>query len=237
MEFLVKEKEIQEEENYDKISRQTRTKQLKINNYFKQKKRKKPTITKPINPEVSALVKKESSKTIQTKEKKIPASIPNKQKEQASERLPSESKRVNYQFIFQNLSKMIRKDGIFLEARDNYAQVYAFKDYNVSVIIENKKLSLGIRFNLGNYADYKVKCQQFGNNISELKRDFDKWFNNQKNKASPSQEVQEKIDSVLLKHPDTDILYKYKDKLVQKIVTNLRKTNKQPKGYETKLAR
>jgi ATP-dependent RNA helicase SUPV3L1/SUV3 len=237
MEFLVKEKEIQEEENYDKISRQTRTKQLKINNYFKQKKRKKPInpITKSINPEVSALVKQEGSKIIQNKEKKIPASIPNKNREQASDRLPSENKRVNYQFIFQNLSKMIRKDGIFLEARDNYAQVYAFKDYNVSVIIENKKLSLGIRFNLGNYADYRVKCQEHGNNISELKRDFDKWFNNQKNKASPSQEVQEKIDSFLLKHPDTDILYRYKDKLVQKIVTNLRKTNKQPKGYETKL--
>lgn len=237
MELLLKEKEINnEEDNYDKISRQKRNEQLKINNYFKQKKRKKTIATNvtQINTEVNTLVKQESKKIIQTKEKKILTST-NKNKEVTHQKVVSENKRVNYQFIFQNLSKMIRKDGIFLEAIDNYEQVHVFKDYNVSVTIENKKVSLGIRFNLGNYTEYKVKSKEFGNNISEFKRDFYKWLNNQKNKASPSQDAQEKINAVLLKHSEKNILYKYRDKLVQKIITNLRKTNKQTKGYEVKL--
>ena len=225
MEFLVKEKEIQKEENYDKISRHTRTEQLKINTYFK-KKRKKPTpiITKPVI---------EFKKEI--KEKKISPTTKTKETTDSNVKQASENRKVNFQFIFQNLSKMIRKDGIFLEASNNYAQVYAFKDFNVPVIINNKKISLGIRFNIGNYSDYKMKCQQHGNNISDLKRDFDKWFNQQKNKSNPAEDVQEKIDRILLKHPTTDVLYTYKDRLIQKLINNLRKTNKQPKGYEVKL--
>lgn len=225
MEFLIIEKEIQKEENYDKISRQTRIEKLKINTYFKKKHKKTSPIIKTVNIDL----KKES------KEKKISPNTNTKEAIEPNLNQTSENRKVNYQFIFQNLSKMIRKDGVFLEASNNYAQIHAFKDFNVPVIINSKKISLGIRFNIGNFSDYKIKCQQHGNNISDLKRDFDKWFNQQKNKSNPAEDVQEKIDKILLKHPSNDVLYTYKERLIQKLINNLRKTNKQPKGYESKL--
>ena len=235
MELIELRRELATEETYDKESRQTREKKIQVNKYYKQRSRKKKkttttsgiTTNNQIMNTVTLNLDKQDLKKQNNKEKI--------QKENINQDEKSKNKKINYQFILQNLSKMVRKDGIFLDSTQNYNEIIAYHDYNVSIFIENRKIWLSVRFIVGHYPDFKNKCHIHGNNISNFKSDFDSWFNSRKNQIDPSNSVQENIDNILLKHPEGSPLYGYKAKLIEKIITNLKKPTKQPNGYEAKL--
>lgn len=231
MDLFLSNQELNYSNNYDKESRQTREKTIQINKYFKDKQRKKKVTTSQMTS--TALLTTPENKT-ELDKKTLNSNSQDLQPKPKNESNHKNS-RINYQFIFQNLTKMVRKDGIFLDSANNYSDVSVFHDYNVCVHINNKKIWLSVRFPIGNFSEFKSKCQEHGNHLSQLKHDFQKWFQQHKNSTNPSEMVQDAIDSLLIKHPLGSPLFPYKEKLIQKIIINLKKPTKQPKGYLNKL--
>ena len=165
MELIELKKESATEETYNKESRQTREKKIKVNNYYKQKNLKKKKIITPsciITP--NHINQTMNTATVNLEKQNL--------KKHTNQEDKTRNKKINYQFILQNLSKMVRKHGIFLDSTQNYNEIIAYHDYNVSVFLENKKILLSVRFIVGHYPEFKNKCNTHGNNISNLKSDF-----------------------------------------------------------------
>lgn len=251
-------KEISTGTDYDKESRSIREKKIKINNYYRQKRRKKktematpldndnivqftPKLQKDIemlNEEsIVSVLKETKNKNVIHKPKDKAKSIKKQKKFQGKkpEATLSTGKSIDYSFIFNNLSKMIRKFGIFIETNPQFSVARTYRDANVNVVIAEKKISCVVRFCLGEYP-FAEKAKQFGNEIGEMKKDFEKWSNQLNDSIDKSAEVQKTVDSYFVKHTDLkNPINKYVNNLETAFIGALRKASKQPHGYAAKL--
>lgn len=246
---------------YGKESRSIREKKIKINNYYKQKIRKNktkmvtqnndkddivelaPQLTKEIE-----MLKKESIASVTNvskapKDKNVVHKPKDKSRSNKKQRLLNKNaekpvvnnKGTDYSFIFNNLSKMVRKFGIFIEANPQFTSVRTYRDANVNVIVAEKKISCVVRFCLGEYP-FAEKAKHFGNEIGEMKKDFERWSNNLNDSIDKSAEVQKTVDSYFDKHRDLkNPINKYVNNLETAFIGALRKASKQPHGYAAKL--
>lgn len=252
-------KEIPTGTDFGKESRSVREKKIKINNYYRQKRRKKKAeMTTPSNddenivkftPKLQKDIEMLNEKNLVNvlKDSKIKAVVhkpkdkakSNKKQKQhqgkKTENAVPVAKNVDYSFIFNNLAKMIRKFGVFIETNPQFSVARTYRDANVNVVIAEKKISCVVRFCLGEYP-FSEKAKQFGNEIGEMKKDFEKWSNHLNDSIDKSLEVQKTIDSYFAKHKDLkNPVNKYVNNLETSFIGALRKSSKQPHGYAAKL--
>ena len=58
------------------------------------------------------------------------------------------------QMMYNNLSKIMKKEGFFIEANKSYENIHVYKDYNVSIVgLHSKKHQLSVRAEIGIWKD------------------------------------------------------------------------------------
>ena len=207
---LVQEGEIENE--YTKESRIVRKEIINLN-----RKNRKPY--KNMNTNKQVYVKKNKDKTIL--EKKV---------EKNNELKPKLKNQL--QMIYNNLAKIMKKEGYFLEINNGYENIQVLKDYNVSILgLHNKKYQLSVRAEIGVWKDFKSLVSANPSDFGLIKNNFSVWVKEKVNKYNAEESVQEKYDAYMsIKDLDKRAI-KFLSKLESKLINAWRKPTKQTKGF------
>ena len=208
---------------YEKESRFIREDNIKTNNFYKNKEKKHKQL-KPVIHSVENINQKPSINSTNSN------SSTNTQKNKKTNRKVN-----NLQFIFQTVSKSFKKDGIFIYSDKPYNNIDIFKDSNVTLFIDNKKILISVRFLIGKFENFKNISTQYTNDVFKIKEPINQFINHSLSKINIDNIVQKDVDNLLNEIDKQKNLQHYKARFIKKIIEQLRKTTKQNKGYKEKL--
>ncbi len=152
-------------------------------------------------------------------------------KERAVEEIKPKLKN-QLQMMYTNLAKIMRKDGIFIEANKSYENVYLRKDYNLQIVgLNNKEHKISVRAEVGVWKEFRKIVTETPNDFSRIKDEFVKWSKDKIQKFNPTEEVQTVFDKYMsIKDLDKRAI-KFLPKLENRILNIWRKPGKQPRGF------
>lgn len=153
------------------------------------------------------------------------------QKEKVGEEIKPKLKN-QLQMMYTNLSKIMRKEGIFIEASKSYENIYLRKDYNLQIVgLNNKEHKISVRAEVAIWKEFRKIVTETPNDFSRLKDEFVKWSKEKIQKFNPNQEVQSVFDKYMsIKDLDKRAI-KFLPKLENRILNIWRKPGKQPRGF------
>ncbi len=136
------------------------------------------------------------------------------------------------QMMFNNLGKIMKKEGFFIEANKSYENIHVFKDYNVSIVgLHSKKHQLSVRAEIGVWKEFRKNVVEAPNDFSGLKSNFSKWLNDRVNKYNVTEEVQKAYDGYMSVKNLDKRASKFLSKLESKLLYVWKKPTKQPSGF------
>lgn len=139
------------------------------------------------------------------------------------------------QMMYNNLAKIMKKEGLFLETNHSFEQITVMKDYNVQIMGQkNKKHQLSVRAIIGNWKEFRPLVSANPNEFSSIKTAFNNWSNDVENKFNPSEEVQNTYDKFISTEGKDKRIHKFLPSLDNKLIQIWRKPTKQPKGFLSK---
>ncbi len=224
-----------ENKEYTKESRITRNEKIKRKKFFQSKNPKakqeilikKPTTENEVNtlknPNELQAVKQNSKK--QNRDKKKPSDTP----------LIKPKLKNQLQMMYNNLAKIMKKEGLFIETNQSYEHLYVMKDYNVQIYgFKNKRHQLSIRAVIGEWKEFKPFVAANPNDFSLIKHEFNTWCKDAINKFDAEEEAQNALNKFLSTENLDRRILKFLPNLENKIIQAWRKPTKQPKGFLSK---
>lgn len=201
------------EHEYIKESRIFRQEKIQLN---KKHRKYRKNMAKKTTPSIQ--VEKKTSEKGTTKEKTV---------EEIKPKLKNQ-----LQMMYANLAKIMRKDGIFIEANKSYENLYLRKDYNLQIVgLNNKEHKISVRAEVAVWKDFRKIVTESPNDFSKLKDEFLKWSKEKIQKFNPNEEVQSVFDKYMsIKDLDKRAI-KFLPKLENRILGIWRKPGKQPRGF------
>ena len=139
------------------------------------------------------------------------------------------------QMMFNNLAKVMKKEGIFIETNQSYEQLSVMKDYNVQITgFKNKKHQLSVRAVIGQWRQFKSIVSANPNEFSLIKHEFTQWCRDTINTYDANLQVQSAFDKFLTTENVDRRIVKFLPNLENKIIQAWKKPTKQPKGFISK---
>lgn len=213
---------------YTKESRLTRQQTIERNNFYHKKNPKSMKYHQQLAQQTSSPLSTQETKSTITAELKKELV-----KEVVDNHPPMKAKLKNQlQMMYQNLAKIMKKDGIFLETSSQYEHINVMKDYNVQIIgLKNKKIPLSVRACVGQWDEFRAVVLSSPQNFAQLKSAFTNWLNQQLIKYDASESVQEVYDQMLKPEHLDPTVERFLPQLEQKLLQVWKKPTKQPHGF------
>lgn len=216
------------EKEYTKESRVTRNDTLNRKKNFQ---RKNP---KPMKQTTMVEIKETSNtefvaNTVNTKNEN------QKKKKHKPKLVTSEIKpklKNQLQMMYNNLSKVMKKEGYFIETTQSYEQIFVLKDYNLHISgLKDKRHQLSVRAVVGQWKEFKSIVSAYPNDFSIVKQGFTIWVNDALNNYNAQEEVQNSFDKFMSIENLDKRVSKFLPNLENKIIQAWKKPTKQPKGF------
>jgi hypothetical protein len=219
-----------DQKEYTKESRLTRDKNIHKNNFYHKKNPKKQQQPQP------PVAKKDSAKSESKPVNKDSSSKKdNKHNGQQDSSGIKPKLKNQLQMMFNNLAKIMKKEGLFIETNHSYEQISVMKDYNVQILgHKDKRHQLSVRAVIGQWKEFRGIVSANPNEFSTLKTAFYNWCNETVKNYDASDEVQKTYDKLMSLDGKDKRIYKFLPSLESKLIQVWRKPTKQPKGFLTK---
>lgn len=139
------------------------------------------------------------------------------------------------QMMFNNLSKIMKKEGFFIETNQSYEQIVVMKDYNVQIDgYKDQKHQLSVRAIIGNWKEFRSIIASNPNEFVFVKSVFTQWCRDTVNNYNVTEEVQATYDKFMSTENVDKRIYKFLQTLDTRLIQAWKKPTKQPKGFLNK---